>query len=108
MAHMEAIEDEFEAWVNNDLNRFELETDAERTEHTLVFRCGQQPDVLRWALVFGDAVHNLRSTLDHLVYAVGAHNAGGRTPPGEDKLAYPITESPEAFAGFCKGKLSSL
>lgn len=105
MSHMKAIEDEFGAWIDSKLHRFYGETNPQRTIHSLVFDCGKRPDLVRWSLMFGDAIHNLRSTLDHLVYAVGTHKAGGSLPPGEDRLAYPITESPESFAGFCKGKL---
>lgn len=48
------------------------------------------PDLNRWSLVLGDCIHNLRSTLDHLIYRAAINVAKSDPPPDEKILAYPI------------------
>lgn len=55
----------------------------------------------RWSLVAGDCVHNLRSALDHLVYAVAAGQSIGGKISNERNLQFPITASPDIFAKEC-------
>jgi hypothetical protein len=45
------------------------------------------------ALLLGDAVHNMRSALDHLVYAGAIHVTGKNPPPDERKLQFVIVDS---------------
>jgi hypothetical protein len=53
-----------------------------------------------WSLVVGDAVHNLRSSLDTLVYAL-TKKALGREPTTEEvrEVQYPIVEELRSFPG---------
>lgn len=48
------------------------------------------PDLDRWSLLLGDCIHNLRSTLDHLIYRAAINTAKANPPPHERILAYPI------------------
>ena len=57
---------------------------------TLHLRIEKFPDLGRWSLVIGDCIHNLRSTLDHLIYHAAINTANADPPPGERILAYPI------------------
>jgi len=41
----------------------------------------QRPHREEWGAILGDAVHNLRSALDHLVWELTKQNQGGEPPP---------------------------
>ena len=52
----------------------------------------------RVSLMFGDSIHNLRSALDHLVYAMAfVHRNGEIEQPR--RLAFPITDSEDKWRG---------
>lgn len=55
-------------------------------------RVREQPDP-RWGLIAGDAIHNLRSALDHLVWQLVLAN--GRQPT--DETMFPIARSAKQF-----------
>ncbi len=59
---------------------------------------------LELAPVIGDAVHNLRSALDHLVVALVEANHGKVTNATE----FPIFESPEAYETRAGGRVGLL
>lgn len=63
-------------------------------EHTTLFIAGVRsvPDNL--TLILGDAIHNLRSALDHLAWQLV--EAGGGQP--DDRTAFPICETPQQYA----------
>lgn len=48
------------------------------------------PDLDRWSLLLGDCIHNLRSTLDHLIYRAAINVAKADPPPDEKILAFPV------------------
>ncbi len=45
----------------------------------------------------GDCVHNLRSSLDHVIYALAVKNTGQNPPPKAGSLYFPIFDSPEKY-----------
>jgi hypothetical protein len=60
------------------------------------------PDGLSFML--GDALHNLRSTLDHLACAL-VEAAGGKP---NSKTCFPIFDTPKAFSDMSRGKVPGL
>ena len=73
-------------------------TDAETGKPFLHFGSFNiyEPDI---PAIMGDAVHNLRSALDHLAYhlvMVGTDKGEVRTEPWE-KIQFPITHSPDSY-----------
>jgi len=50
-------------------------------------------DLLLWGVMFGDAIHNLRSALDHLVWQLVRLN--GKTPTGDNQ--FPICDTGAAY-----------
>jgi hypothetical protein len=97
--HAQAVKSEIKAWGDSNPYMITRERNAELTRHSLIAHVGSPPPLLRWTLMVGDAVHNLRSALEHLVYAIGVYEADGKEPPpGANSLAFPICESPEVFA----------
>jgi len=55
-------------------------------------------------LMLGDAIHNLRSTLDHLARALVIASCG--TP--HNHTSFPICDTAEAYPGFSRSKLPGL
>lgn len=65
---------------------------------TYLLRCEQYdptPPVL--PALFGEWLYNLRSALDYIIWAVGAHAAGKVPPPNEGGLQYPIYDEQAAW-----------
>jgi hypothetical protein len=96
--HLDALNREMNAWGDGDPFRIVRQGNANGTKHQFSLRYKTQPDVWRWSMLLGDAVHNLRSALDHIVYAL-AINQTRTDPPDDDlKLAFPIASDPGHFA----------
>lgn len=67
-----------------------------------VFRVGPIPPQLAdlqvdAALRAGDAVHDLRSALDHLVWQLSLAGTGGAEPSRPRRVQFPISTSPEGY-----------
>ena len=59
--------------------------------------------------VIGDAVHNLRSALDSVAYAIVVADHDGEWDPANDsRPEFPITENPDEFATFLRKSRHSL
>jgi hypothetical protein len=69
-----------------------VDEDPQTGEHVLRVEVRKWPPVLDWGVLAGDAVHNLRSGLDHLAFALC-----GDPPPNPDKSAFPIFDSEKGF-----------
>jgi len=52
-----------------------------------------EPVPLELSALFGEWLYNLRSALDHVVWASAAHASGSIPPAGEDGLQYPIYDT---------------
>jgi len=68
--HAKAVSDEITSWDEADSYRLALDKDAQGHCYRIIVQFNIPPAKDRWALVAGDCVHNLRSALDHLVYAI--------------------------------------
>ena len=90
--HVETIKKEIDTWRNSSPYRLIRQANADFTRHGLIIKVNTSPDLIRWSLILSDVVHNLRCTLDHLVYAVAIHESGSNPPPLADKLAFPICD----------------
>jgi hypothetical protein len=66
----------------NDGSTYELvrHHNDDRTRWSWTFHVVNPPDLQRFALVFGDCIHNLRCALDHLAYAMAVHEHKGTEP----------------------------
>lgn len=96
--HLETLKDELQSWIQSRPYAVyrKHETDAER--HTFTFFMGEvldAPDPI--GLVFGDYVHNLRSALDHLVWALAVNNKGGKEPGNANVIGFPVADNLGAF-----------
>lgn len=69
------------------------EVNADATRYSIFLRVKQDLPFEDLSLLVGDCIHNFRSALDHLLYAVAVHESGTNPPPGETDLMFPITSA---------------
>jgi hypothetical protein len=106
--HTQAIKNEIRAWGDRQPYFITRDVNANSTVYRLIANIGIEPPLQKWTLMVGDAIHNLRSALDHLIYAVAVYEASGQNPPpDENRLSFPICDSPEKFRDS-SGKIKSL
>ena len=74
--HLASLNQAMDEWVDHLTSQTSSEANPDRTEFKIFAGLSTVPDVVRWALLIGDCVHNLRSALDHAVY-----ECSGPTPP---------------------------
>lgn len=98
--HRDALDDYITTTFEVEANRpkFKLETG----EH--VGYVSAMPDLdpflVRCAVIVGDAIHNLRSGLDHLVFQLALANTGGMLPD-ERRVQFPIEDDAARFERRC-------
>jgi len=89
IAHLEAV---LNSLVPTDFYRRDVRRDTDSGNYILEIRCiADPPDTI--ALIIGDAVHNLRSALDHVMWELVSRS--GITP--EQNLYFPIRKTQEKF-----------
>jgi len=86
-AHLEAYPAELKLWRDNKPYRISRERSPDFTRFYLAVRIDKQLNFLDWTLVIGDCIHNLRSALEHLVYAIAIHESGSNPPLRDSRLA---------------------
>lgn len=100
--HRQDIDAALEWWRNQNPDPWTGYSNPEKTEHRFHLTFNVQPDLIRWGLMFGDAVHNLRAALDNVVWLVAARDMN----PAEPKrfTQFPIFLEKDVFFGEAKGK----
>jgi hypothetical protein len=94
--HREELESEVAAWLEAHPIPFRAKYDPQTGSHIARITSVPQPiPTLRWGVIIGDVLHNLRSALDHLAWEL-AH-WGGRTPPDPGGVKFPIADSLVTF-----------
>jgi hypothetical protein len=77
-----------------------LEYDTDTGEHVLRTGARLAEDAIRrWGLITGDAIHNLRGALDHLVWQLACYKTGSAELPGVSerearRIQFPIDDTP--------------
>lgn len=95
-AHRAELDAAYQAWLVTKPYVWRTDYVAEYDEY--IVRLDQAPTVpLAIAAIVKDAVHGFRATLDHLVYRLALIESRQDPPPDADKLAFPISETREAF-----------
>jgi hypothetical protein len=82
--HLSLLDARVGEFVDSDAYRFDREIDLKEPERLVVILYAEamrEPQTEIWGAIIGDAVHNLRSALDHLVWQLTLAN--GHTPPAE-------------------------
>jgi hypothetical protein len=107
--HIEALQGEISTGrpptVFNAIHRIPVRLEHEPDTGHHVFRTTAAPpeDVIRrWGVITGDAVHNLRSALDHLFWQLALVTSNGKVPwtyRQIKEVQFPITDTPKLFKG---------
>jgi hypothetical protein len=103
--HAEALQAEATRYLQRRPYTFFIESNADGTDQRLKVRVSSTPDMRKWALTVGDCLHNFRSALDHLIYAMAIHASGSDPPPRHDKLQFSIASAPERFQAWRLGEM---
>lgn len=97
--HLKALYAEMDGWGDLDPIHVGRTVNHDGTEHLFHVAFDPPGDFDRWGLLLGDGVHNLRSALDHVVYALARSMPGNDPPANFRQLQFPICSSDEAFKG---------
>jgi hypothetical protein len=96
--HLIALDQEMDAFAEKNpfTARAEIDRQARRIrvfadEHLAV------PD--RWSLIVGDIVHNTRSALDHLIWALSSRGPVRPTTEGAKRIQFPISTKRDDYLG---------
>ncbi len=95
--HARLLEQELEAWIAEQPYAASTRANSDFTRHSVIISILKPPPLQRWSLLFGDAIHNLRCALDHLVYAISVHELSADPPPNAGTCAFIINDRPEDF-----------
>jgi hypothetical protein len=87
--HLETLKGEVRIFCESNPHNFIFEDDIEKQLHIVRVKFAETPD--RIPLIAGDALQNLRSALDHLVW-----NLAKLTLPYPEGTQFPIFEAPNA------------
>lgn len=95
--HAQTVYNEVRAWIDREPYSVTEHINADSTRYSLILRENEPAPFERWTLILSDALNNLRSALDYLVYEVAAVESGNTPPPFHKKLLFPITDSTTDF-----------
>ena len=79
--HLGTLNDAVEGWSKEKRASLSGDDEAIGTDYSFYVDFDPLPDVVRWALLIGDCVHNLRSALDNMIY-----ECSGPMPPSGCEL----------------------
>jgi hypothetical protein len=84
--HLRSLDDAIQDWGKQTPYAPAVRIDAKSGEHVVTIAQVLEPPMLGWAVITGDALHNLRSALDHLVCVLArthqpAHECRGMAFP---------------------------
>lgn len=103
------INDEYAAWKTSSPLRTVTECNVERTQFVLGVRFASEPQGLRWSLLAGEVLFNLRCALDHLVYFLATTDSRQDPPADADKLMFPIATSVQRYQSTLgRGQLNGI
>ncbi len=95
--HVQSAQRECRAWIDRHPYSLTKQVNDDSTRYSIFLRENEPAPLLRWTLMVGDCLNNLRSALDYLVYAVAIADTGKNPPLFEKKLQFPITSSRSEF-----------
>ncbi len=82
---------------------------ADQTELAVTVHFHEPFPVEDLGLMLGDAIHCLRSALDHMIYAIAIKQSGVDPPPGAKVLQFPIVSDPaKSFNSDARWRLQDL
>ncbi len=106
--HIDAIENDIAAWSETKPYTLVRECNAEATRYSVRVRVQNDPPFDRWSLIAGDCIHDLRCSLDHLVYASAIYETQTDPPPNHTSLMFPICDSRTIFDKSAPQRMGNL
>ena len=107
--HFKAVDTEIKEWLNS--GRYEpfFERGTQQTRIAMsVLRVGRPPDLVRWAVIIGDCINNLRAALDHLMNAFAKVPYIYTPSAKKERLTFIIIDDPDEFSKALKTTFSGL
>lgn len=95
--HGRLLDQELDAWLKDTPNALSHKISRDQLRHSVIVSILKPPPLTRWALFLGDAVHNMRSALDHLIYAISVHELKLDPPPNQGRCAFLINDTRDDF-----------
>ncbi len=93
--HLDALIGDIRNWAETHPYRFVSEPGYPSREHHIRVYFSEEPRLLRWGLIFGDFVHNLRSVMDQIAW----HFAAREVPIPRRTTAFPIYSDSGKYSG---------
>ena len=93
------LADAIQGWKASEPLQWETVIAKDRLSWSLRVRC-EQPPFDEWSVIFSDAIHQLRTTLDNLAW--GLAHLGGATPRKPRAIQFPIVGSLEDWPSEAK------
>lgn len=82
--------------------RLHQHNDEERREFWITIEFVEPPPLLEWALLLGDALHNYRVALDHVMWEIAVRHNYPKPPPKPEQVSYPIYRDEKGFNKWLK------
>ncbi len=89
---LDGLDAEVRAWNETVPYTGTIQINAEKTRASLVIKVNNEAPIIRWSLIIADIFHNLRCSLDHLVWAIGVHESPTVTPLNS-RIQFPIWDT---------------
>ena len=98
--HLDALKSSIEsATVGGECYVVVKEANPDAGEYVFRIRINKQPPITEWSLLIGDCLHNTRSALDHLFWALLLKKNTGGLTKGTSDATFPITREWATFNG---------
>ncbi len=81
------------AWMDTKPYKLNFNLDEKCTRASLTVVVTHKPAIVDWSLDVADIIHNLRCSLDNLVWAVAVHEANGGVPNVPKNFGFPIWDT---------------
>lgn len=91
--HVDVFNEEIRTWLGNNPGEVRCDPGGQALEHTWSLYFPARPPKVRWGVLIGDVLHDVRSALDHLAWQLALLNG----PPPEH-TAFPIFRDPCLYA----------
>src|SRR5438067_5129952 len=101
--HVRDLETRMVAFMRQKPCKAVLSRETTTGQHVISARVDEQPPIF-WGAIAGDAVQNLRSALDLLVYQLVLSNGGAPTAA----TGFPIAEGGEAYPALSDRRLAGV
>ena len=88
---------ELKAWVDSDPYVIGKKVNTDGSRHSNFIKdIKTNPPLDRWSCIVGDCIHNLRSALDHFIYAAAIRESGRIPLPTTDRCSFQLRTPPQS------------